>query len=166
MQAENISQCQTEDVWFFCKPVSNDLAGLTGRISSGFLVVISPSLQKSPFVLFSTVTRAFFWFSEKNMSFKGCAHLRAPSWAMTCRSGEVCTHFTLCSWPVGPINGGKKKQPTTKPESCMSEENLKRKDSLIQWPDVLKIHEKPFKHHVLHLISFGGISGVATNRTL
>lgn len=59
----------------------------------------------------------------------------------------------------------KKKQPTTKPESCMSEENLKRKDYLIQWPDVLKMYEKPFKLHVLHQIPFAGISGVATNWT-
>lgn len=47
----------------------------------------------------------------------------------------------------------------------MSEENLKRKDSLIHWPDVLKMYEKPFKLHVLHQIPFAGISGVATNWT-
>lgn len=45
--------------------------------------------------------------SANNGSFKGCTHLRAPSWAVTCRLGEVCTHFTLCSWPAHSINGKK-----------------------------------------------------------
>ena len=86
------------------------------------------------------------------MSFKGCAHLRAPSWAMTCRLGEVCVLILLYAPDLPARSMEKKKQPTTKPESCMSEENLEHEVSLIQWPDVLKMYEKPFKLHVLDQI--------------
>ena len=77
------------------------------------LVVISPSLQKSPFVLFSTVTRAFFfWFSKKKKKkhvFQRLCSFKGSQLGNDLPVGRsVCTHFTLCSWPARPINGKKK----------------------------------------------------------
>lgn len=90
-----------------------------------------------------------FFGSANNSSFKGCTHLRAPSWEVTRWLGEVCTHFTLCSCLAHSISG---KIRVTKTQSCMSEENPRH--PLIQWPLVLKMYENQLKLHVLDLIFF------------
>lgn len=79
----------------------------TNNNISRFLVVISQCLQENKttfFILFFLTVATALFGSANNCAFKGCTHLRAPSWPVTWRPGELCTHFTPCSWPAHSIN--------------------------------------------------------------
>lgn len=150
--AENTSNCKTWDVWFFRKPLSNDLARLTGTISSRFLVVISQSLQEKVLVFCLLLWPQLFWFS-KHQFFLRLHSFKGSQLGSDLPAGRSVYSFYSMLLTC-PLYQWKKKQPTTKTESCTSEENLKSEHTLIQWPDVLKMYEKPFKLHALDLISF------------
>lgn len=83
-----------------------------------------------------------FWFSKQQF-FQRLHSFKGSQLGSDLPAGRTVYSFysMLLTCPLYQ----RKKQPTIKTESCVSEENLKSKHSLVQWWNVLKMYQNPFK---------------------